>query len=57
MVLMPGGMFWDRSDDPTGATVEGTVGDLYLHTQGRHTDVRITGDVDLHHRTLGSLSF
>lgn len=57
MVLMPGGMFWDRSDDPTAATVEGTVGELYLHTQGRHTDVRITGDVDLHHRTLGSLSF
>jgi uncharacterized protein (TIGR03083 family) len=57
MVLMPGGMFWDRSEEATGANVEGTVSDLYLHTQGRDTDVRITGDVELHDRTVGGLRF
>lgn len=57
MILMPGGMFWDRSDEPTTATVEGTVTDLYLHTQGRATAVQISGDVDFHARTLGALSF
>lgn len=57
MVLMPGGMFWDRSNDPTAANVEGPVSDLYLHTQGRDTGARITGDIELHDRTLGTLSF
>ncbi len=57
MILMPGGMFWDRSEAPTAATVEGPVSGLYLHTQGRPTGVRIGGDVDLHRRTLGALSF
>ncbi len=57
IVLLPGGIVWDRSTDETTATVTGALFDLYMHTQGRPNRCEVTGDTDLHERTLGRLSF
>jgi uncharacterized protein (TIGR03083 family) len=55
--LIPGGILWDRSDAETTATVTGPLLDLYMHTQGRPNACQVSGDVELHAKTLGSLSF
>ena len=57
MVFLPGGMAWDRSTVETNTTVSGPLLDLYMHTQGRPNACELSGDTELHARTLGSLSF
>jgi uncharacterized protein (TIGR03083 family) len=57
ILFLPGGMAWDRSAEETTATVTGPLLDLYMHTQGRPNSCRLSGDTELHARTLGSLSF
>jgi uncharacterized protein (TIGR03083 family) len=57
ILFLPGGMAWDRSTAETTATVTGRLFDLYMHTQGRPNSCELSGDTELHARTLGSLSF
>jgi uncharacterized protein (TIGR03083 family) len=57
VLLLPGGMAWDRSDAPTDVTVTGPLLHLYLHALGRPNRCELSGDVDLYQRTLGSLTF
>ena len=57
IVLLPAGIVWDRSDEATNVTVTGPLFDLYMHTQGRPNGCELSGDTELHARTLGSLSF
>jgi uncharacterized protein (TIGR03083 family) len=57
IVFLPGGMVWDQSTAETNTTVTGPLLDLYMHTQGRPNTCELSGDADLHARTLGSLSF
>ena len=57
IVFLPGGMAWDRSTAETTTAVTGPLLDLYMHTQGRPNACELSGDADLHARTLGSLSF
>jgi RNA polymerase sigma factor (sigma-70 family) len=57
ILFVPGGFIWDRTESDTDVTVSGPVFDLYMHTQGRPNQCTLSGDLDLHARTLGSLSF
>jgi hypothetical protein len=57
IMFLPGGMVWDRSSAETNTTVTGPLFDLYMHTQGRPNICEVSGDTDLHARTLGSLNF
>lgn len=57
ILLLPGGMAWDRSTADVDVEVTGTVLDLYLLVLGRPNRCQLSGDVEVYQRTMGNLSF